>query len=203
MATSYANLAKRLDTVERSISSATGKSKPFSVGLVLPSGKHVKTLTVNGPVVAANDCEPDFLIPYTLKCLLYPKRLKVIFGGRGSGKTRGVTAIMVEKARAKFERILCCREIQKSIEASSKQEIEDEIERRGLEDEFHITDKHITHLGNGSTFSFEGLYRNKTKIKGYAGATIVWVEEAEDVCKKSWDRKDQENPKHHNQESTL
>lgn len=183
----FAKLSSRVDALSMAITSAGGKSKLFNVGLVMPTGKLAKVLSVSGPCVAANDCEPDFSIPYTLKCLLYPKRFKVLYGGRGSAKTRTVVAVLVEIARSRFERILCCREIQKSISASSKQELEDEIERRGFDDEFKITDSQITHLGTGSTFSFEGLFRNKTKIKGYAGATIVWVEEAEDVSRKSWD----------------
>jgi len=133
------------------------------------------------------DAEPDLSIPEKMQWFLYPSRYKTAYGGRGSAKTRTIASILVERARCAFERILCCREIMKSIQDSSWQEIVDEINRRSLEDEFSITDKKITHKETGSSFGFEGLYRNQTKIKGYAGATIAWVEEAENVSLRSWD----------------
>ena len=179
-----ATLNKRLDKLENMVVMAGAKSKSSVIGICDLEQNVIDRLYIDGE--AAND-DPEIFIPSKLSSLLQPARYKVCYGGRGSAKTRTIVSLLVEKARIKFERILCCREIQKSIQDSSYQEIVDEIARRGLDDEFKILEKKIIHRTTGSTFSFEGLYRNQTKIKGYAGATIVWVEEAENISQKSWD----------------
>ena len=61
----------------------------------------VKRLRMTADGVSDTDDEPTILIPNKLEKLLYPKRIKVIYGGRGSGKTRTVTSILTERARFK------------------------------------------------------------------------------------------------------
>lgn len=129
----------------------------------------------------------DHLIPAKLERLLYPKPWKVAFGGRGSGKTRTVTSVLTESARFRPERIACFREIQASIDDSSYQELVDEIGRKGEAEEFRCIDGKITHKGTKSKFRFRGLYRNVSAVKGFAGITKAWVEEAENVSQSSWD----------------
>lgn len=147
----------------------------------------VKRLRMTADGVSETDDDPAILIPQKLEKLLYPKRIKVIYGGRGSGKTRTVTSILTERARFKRERVACFREIQASIKESSYQEIADEIERKNEGDEFRQVDGEITHKLTRSKFSFKGLYRNLTAVKGFAGATIAWVEEAENISQTSID----------------
>ena len=81
----------------------------------------VKRLRMTADGVSETDDDPTILIPQKLEKLLYPKRIKVIYGGRGSGKTRTVTSILTERARFKRERVACFREIQASIKESSYQ----------------------------------------------------------------------------------
>lgn len=136
-----------------------------------------------------HDCDgpADILIPMRLAGLLKPKRLKVIYGGRGSAKTRTVVSILTEMSHSGRERIVCLREIMDSLEDSSYQEIADEIDRRVLGDDFKLIERKIRCFDTGSTFGFAGLYRNQTKIKGYAGASIAWCDEAENISRASWD----------------
>ena len=136
-----------------------------------------------------HDCDgpADILIPTRLAGLLKKKRLKVIYGGRGSAKTRTVVSMLTEMSHSGKERIVCLREIMDSLEDSSYQEIEDEINRRGLVDGFKLIERKIRCFDTGSTFGFAGLYRNQTKIKGYAGASIAWCDEAENISRASWD----------------
>jgi phage terminase large subunit len=129
----------------------------------------------------------DHLIPAKLERLLYPKPWKVVYGGRGSAKTRTVSTILTESARFKSERIGCFREIQQSIEDSSYQELVDEIDRKGESKEYRCIDGKITHKKTKSKFRFRGLYRNVTGVKGFAGITKAWIEEAENVSQASWD----------------
>lgn len=182
-----ASLEKRIGALEASVIIGGACLDSSPVGLYRADGNLDSCFIVSASGACKSESEPEIKIPVKLKSFLSPKRYKVAYGGRGSAKTRSIVSILVERSRCKFERILCCREIQKSIQASSYQEIIDEIERRGLDDEFKVLENSITHKKTSSTFSFEGLYRNQTKIKGYAGATIAWVEEAEAVSQKSWD----------------
>lgn len=131
--------------------------------------------------------QADHLIPAKLERLLYPKRFKFAFGGRGSAKTRTIITILTERARFRKDRVACFREIQQSIEDSSYQELVDEIARKGEAAEFRVINNEITHKKTKSKFRFKGLYRNQTTVKGFAGITIGWVEEAENVSQTSWD----------------
>lgn len=137
--------------------------------------------------IEETDLPPTILIPAKLERLLYPKRLKIVYGGRGSAKTRTIVSILTERARARFERVLCLREIMKSLDDSSYQEIKDEVERREVADQFQFIQSRVRVPATRSTFSFDGLLRNVTKLKGYANATVAWVEEAENVSRASWD----------------
>jgi phage terminase large subunit len=117
---------------------------------------------------------------------LEPRRYKVAYGGRGSGKSWTVAQLLVMKAMTSNCRILCAREIQKSISDSVIQLLDDTINRMGVAEYFEVQRNQI--LGpNGSRFIFEGLRANITKIKSMEGIDIVWVEEAESVTSESWD----------------
>lgn len=113
-------------------------------------------------------------------------RYKVAYGGRGSGKSWSIAQMLVKLAWEKPTRILCAREIQKSIGDSVLQLLADTIERMGLQEYFEVQKTQIIGT-NGSRFLFEGLRSNITKIKSMEGIDIVWVEEAESVTYSSWE----------------
>jgi phage terminase large subunit len=115
-----------------------------------------------------------------------PSRYKVIYGGRGSAKSRSVATSLVLRAAESIQRILCCREIQKSIKDSVKRLLDDEIDRCGLRSFFDITDTEIRGR-NGSLFLFSGLKGNAATIKSMEGITICWVEEAQTISQTSLD----------------
>jgi phage terminase large subunit len=112
-------------------------------------------------------------------------RYKVLKGGRGSGKSWHVARMLVLDAYAEKHRILCCREIQKSIRQSVISVLAKQIELLGLESFFDIQNNAI-YGKNGSEFVFEGLRSNVTAIKSMEGISRVWVEEAESVSETSW-----------------
>ena len=113
-------------------------------------------------------------------------RYKIAYGGRGSGKSWSIAQLLVKKAWEKPVRILCAREIQRSIQDSVLQLLGDTIERMGLRDYFDVQRTQILGV-NGSRFIFEGLRSNITKIKSMEGLDIVWCEEAESVTYSSWE----------------
>lgn len=117
--------------------------------------------------------------------LLYPKRIKVPFGGRGGAKTEEIAEILVWMMWQYGTKVLCAREFQNSIEESSKAVLEAKVEKLGLADFFDVQNDGI-YGRNGSCAKFVGLARNITSVKSKFGFNIVWAEEAENVSENSW-----------------
>jgi len=125
--------------------------------------------------------------PAKLQPLFTPNRLKVAHGGRGSAKSWGFArALLIEAARRPL-RILCAREVQKSIKDSVHRLLCDQIQAMGLGGSFDAIDTEIRGR-NGSLFLFAGLAQHTVEsIKSFEGCDICWIEEAQTVTKRSWD----------------
>ena len=141
----------------------------------------------DGGALVEGDQEPDILLAEKMEKILFPYDTKVIFGPRGSGKTRGVSSLLTERIRFDDARVLCMREIQTAIAESSHQELSDEIERRNINGQISVTEKKIKSKVSGGLAWFIGLLRNLTNVKGKAGLTDGWCDEAENVSLLSWD----------------
>lgn len=115
-----------------------------------------------------------------------PSRYKALTGGRGGGKSRSVATALVIMAAQNVERVLCGREVQKSIKDSVKRLLDDEIERLGLSSFFTSTESEIRGK-NGSLFIFAGLRGNAAGIKSFEGVTKAWIEEAQTISQASLD----------------
>lgn len=113
-----------------------------------------------------------------------PSRYKVMRGGRGSAKSRTAASALLVQARQHPHRVLCAREIQKSIKDSVKRLLDDEIERLGFSDFFESTENEIRGK-NGSLFIFAGLRGNSASVKSMEGITRCWVEEAQTISQSS------------------
>ena len=124
--------------------------------------------------------------PY-FKPIIRKARYKVLYGGRGSGKSYFLAELAVEVSRRIGTVILCAREFQGSLDDSVYQLLIETIERLDYTDEFDILKSTITHKGTGAKFVFYGIKNNVTKIKSIQGVGVCWVEEAEAVTKNSWD----------------
>jgi phage terminase large subunit len=125
--------------------------------------------------------------PDKLDFLFQPHRYKVAYGGRGSGKSWGFARALLLQASNKPLRILCAREIQRSIRQSVHQLLTDQIQSLGLGPFYEVLESEIRGI-NGSLFSFTGLANNTVEsIKSFEGVQIVWCEEAQTISKKSWD----------------
>lgn len=128
-----------------------------------------------------------------LRPIFKPYRYKVLYGGRGSGKSHGVATALVIMAGEKKMRILCAREVQKSIATSSKQLLQDKINELGWgpveaggNGFFSFTDR-VIRGQNGSEFLFMGLKTNPDSVKSTEGIDIVWLEEARNISQYSFD----------------
>lgn len=124
--------------------------------------------------------------PKKLRCLFEASRYKFIRGGRGSGKSWSVARALLIKGAAKPERILCTREVQKSIKESVHQLLRDQIEALSL-GAFYQVLEHEIRGKNGTRFYFTGLSDMTAEtIKSFEGCTIVWVEEGQAITVRSW-----------------
>lgn len=129
--------------------------------------------------------EVEAIFPGKLEMLFEPKRYKVMYGGRGAGRSWGCArALLIMGTRAPI-RILCARELQKSISESVHKLLSDQIVALGLDYFYDIQVSKIIGL-NGTTFAFEGVKNNTRQIKSYEGIDYCWVEEANNVSKASW-----------------
>ena len=119
--------------------------------------------------------------------LFTPHRYKVLKGGRGSSKSWSVAQALLALGMGKKLRILCAREIQKSILDSSYKLLADQVERLDLTSFYNVMKTEIRG-SNGTEFLFRGLGNlTAESIKSFEGVDLVWVEEAHTVSARSWE----------------
>lgn len=125
--------------------------------------------------------------PDKLAFLLTEKiRYKGAKGGRGSAKSWSFARALLILGSSNKLRILCTREVQKSIKQSVHKLLKDQIEALGLGQFYQVLENEIRGA-NGTEFSFSGLSdQTVDSIKSFEGCDIVWVEEAQSVSKRSW-----------------
>src|SRR5690606_36341360 len=115
------------------------------------------------------------------------RRYKSIRGGRGSGKSHTVArALLALGASRPGFRVACCREVQKSIDASVKRLLDDLIDHYQLHDYFESQrTKIITALGG--EFTFHGLKDDSSDdVKSLESCDVAWLEEAQRFGERSW-----------------
>lgn len=119
--------------------------------------------------------------------LLNPARYKGLHGGRGSGKSHffaeeAVLAILYGK------RVLCVREIQRSIADSVKRLMEDKIGDLGLSAYFDITRDEVRCPMSGGLAIFRGMQNHTAaSVKSLEGFDVAWWEEAQTASQRSLD----------------
>lgn len=121
---------------------------------------------------------PDKLLPL----IQTPKRIKIIVGGRGGGKSVGVADILVMHA-SQGKKVGCGREFQNSIDDSVHSLISSEIDRMGAPG-FDVQATKILHTSGGEFF-YKGLARNPESLKSLHGVDYFWVEEAQTLSDKT------------------
>ena len=123
--------------------------------------------------------------PTKLQCLFMPTRYKFIRGGRGSGKSWSIARALLILGAGKKLRILCTREVQKSIKQSVHQLLSDQIQALGLGQFYEVLATEIRGA-NGTQIFFAGLSdMTADSIKSFEGCDIVWLEEAQTLTKRS------------------
>lgn len=120
--------------------------------------------------------------PRAFTPFLVPKRYKAAYGGRGSGKSHFFAEEIVDAAvRRPGLRVVCVREVQKSLKESAKRLIEDKITNHGAWPLFggKPRNDHLITPGGG-VILFQGMQDHTAdSIKSLEGFDIAWVEEAQ------------------------
>jgi phage terminase large subunit-like protein len=118
--------------------------------------------------------------------LLSPSRYKGAHGGRGSGKSHFFAGTAVALCiQSPGSRIVCAREVQRSLRDSVKLLVEDKIREFGVENHFKIMYDHIRTPGQG-LIVFQGLQDHTAEsIKSLEGFDAAYLEEAHTITKRS------------------
>lgn len=121
-------------------------------------------------------------------------RYRGAYGGRGSAKTRSfalMTAVrgyMFSKAGVSGV-ILCGREFMNSLSDSSMEEVKQAIRSvPWLNDFYEMGEEYIRSKDRRISYIFSGLRHNLDSIKSKARILIAWVDEAESVSEKAWEK---------------
>ena len=124
--------------------------------------------------------------PPVLKFLKDPIRYKVMYGGRGGGKSWAVARLLLLQGMASEIRVLCAREFQNSIKDSVHSLLADQVKSLGLSDFYDVQARTIRGK-NGTEFNYVGLKNNPMSLKSFEGIDKCWIEEGQTVSKTSWD----------------
>lgn len=123
---------------------------------------------------------PDKLIPLIIK----PKPLKIIVGGRGSGKSEAAASCML-KFCDDGERVLCAREFQNSLDDSVHSLLKRKIEALGVSTLTPMAS--AIQSAMGGDIVYRGLARNIQSIKSLDFIKKVWIEEGQTISQDSID----------------
>ena len=153
---------------------------PAGRSIIAVVGGKVGDLALPG-VIYAEIAEPHFRLFHPDR----PSRYRCATGGRGSGKSHSVATILILMMLMGRKRILCAREIQRSLRESVHRLIEERIFDLGVAKYFTINDVSISCEATGSEVIFTGLYANISQLKSLQGVDLCWVEEAESASARS------------------
>jgi phage terminase large subunit len=95
-------------------------------------------------------------LPGALRGLFQPHRYKVAHGGRGGGKSWAFARALLILGSKQPLRILCTREVQKSIRDSVHKLLSDQVQALGLGAFYEVQQTTLKGL-NGTEFLFSGL----------------------------------------------
>lgn len=128
--------------------------------------------------------EIQWTFPPAFQFLFEPQRFKVMYGGRGAGKSWSVAAALLILGYKEKKRILCTREYQSSISESVRSLLSDLIITMGLSD-FYTVYRDWIQGANGTKFVFYGIKSDPAKVKSMNSIDYCWCEEAESMSEKS------------------
>lgn len=118
-----------------------------------------------------------------VRLITTPKKVKIMVGGRWSGKSECAAGCMAKFADDGHS-IVSAREYLNSISDSTHSLLSRKIKELGVEDRFNITDKKIESIRGGKIIQ-KGLARNVGSIKSIDNIKYGWIEEGQFVSEES------------------
>jgi len=126
-------------------------------------------------------------LPLKLKFLLQCHPYKIAYGGRSSLKSWSFARALLFLGAHQDLRILCVREVQKSLAQSVHQLLVDQIKALYLTRYSVVTENAIRGTRFDTSFRFMGLSdQTAESIKSWEGADVLWAEEAQAITRRSW-----------------
>lgn len=124
---------------------------------------------------------------WALPLLQSKKRYLGAKGGRASGKSHFFAESVVERLLIEPDsRIVCIREIQRSLKFSAKQLIEDKIEALNVGHMFDVQATEIHRRGGNGLIIFQGMQDHTAdSIKSLEGFDVAFCEEAQSLSARS------------------
>lgn len=126
-------------------------------------------------------------LPLKLKFLLSCHPYKIAYGGRSSLKSWSFARALLFLGAHQDLRILCVREVQKSLAQSVHQLLVDQIKGLELTRYYDVTENAIRGTQFDTSFRFMGLSdQTAESMKSWEGCDVLWAEEAQAITKRSW-----------------
>ncbi len=131
--------------------------------------------------------EPEWEFAEHVQEIWQPYRIKILKGGRGGVKSWSAARYHLIDGYQQPLRVLCGREVQKSIKESVHQLLSDQIYLLGLDGFYEILANEIRGK-NGTRFTYAGISQLTTdSIKSYEGYDRFWGEESHTFSRRSID----------------
>lgn len=177
--------ANAIEQIERRVTSSRGDRPREIFGLVNPDGSIRKCLKQcdDRSWIDTQESPTVYILSKLERALVSTKRFVVVIGGRGSGKSLGVSDIILADIKDNGNKAYFLREFQESIEDSEHSLLKGEIGRLKLTG-FSWTNNAIVHTAGGSA-KYRGLARNPESIKSAHGFKKFKVEEAQFISAES------------------
>ena len=116
-----------------------------------------------------------------------PKPLKIVVGGRMSGKTLGISDMLALTRATKGHDLYCLREYLDAIEDSVHRSLVDSVQKRLCLPGWKITDTYLQ-APSGAVTTYRGANRNPNSIQGAENYRRSWFSEAHTASQASIDK---------------
>ncbi|MGC8534914.1 MAG: PBSX family phage terminase large subunit [Rhizomicrobium sp.] len=127
-------------------------------------------------------------LPQRFRFLLDLHPYKVAYGGRNGLKSWSFADAILALGSSQQLRVVCCREVMKSLTDSCHKLLSDRIQALGLGGFYAVFENKIRGR-NGTEIIYAGLSdQTDESIKSFEGADVCWVEEAQGVTDGSWSK---------------
>ena len=132
----------------------------------------------------------QFTSPEKLKPLFTTnKRFNIIYGGRGSSKTYTMGEVAVMHSFLGTGKLLLTRNIQSTIDTSTKSTIETIIRKLQLRPYFEIKERYILNKVSGAQFIFAGLSKQTMEnVASMDNVFFAWIDEGHTIPPEAWQR---------------